>query len=125
MERRMKFVIYGRKAAIVMGASDVGDILLASRMNNQKRGVTGALMYRDGFFLQVLEGRDDVLDDLVGRIRNVVLSLDEGSGKPGRSAPTCGPGSPWIVWVPCEINSGRYGSTEYWSDSIHLWFGSV
>jgi hypothetical protein len=68
-EPMMKFVIYRSKATEQMGASDVGDILLTSRMNNEKRGVTGALMYRNGFFLQVLEGRDDVVDDLVGRIR--------------------------------------------------------
>ncbi|MDA3950781.1 MAG: BLUF domain-containing protein [Spirochaeta sp.] len=65
----MKFVIYRSKATEEMRASDVGDILLTSRMNNQKRGITGALLYRNGFFLQVLEGQDDVVDDLVRRIR--------------------------------------------------------
>ena len=37
-------------------AAEVDRILEASRRNNQLVGVTGALMFSDGFFGQVLEG---------------------------------------------------------------------
>jgi len=34
-------------------------ILVKSRENNQKRNVTGMLLYRGGFFIQALEGEED------------------------------------------------------------------
>lgn len=68
----MKFVIYRSKATEEMSVSDVGDILLTSRMYNQKRDITGALLYRNGFFLQILEGNNEAVDDLVSRIRKDV-----------------------------------------------------
>lgn len=65
----MKTVIYRSKVTDEMGANDVGDILLTSRMNNQRRSITGALLYRNGYFLQILEGKSEDVDDLVRRIR--------------------------------------------------------
>jgi hypothetical protein len=41
--------------------SAIGNILAAARRNNTRNGVTGALIFSDGCFAQVLEGgRDDV-----------------------------------------------------------------
>lgn len=38
-------------------AAEVAQILKASRANNARDGITGALLYSDGCFAQVLEGR--------------------------------------------------------------------
>lgn len=44
------------------------DILGASRRNNPPLGVTGMLLYLDGGFLQVLEGREETLSALLNKI---------------------------------------------------------
>ena len=43
-------------------------LLNECRRNNEKLGVTGLLMYANSTFLQVVEGEDDVVDNLVERI---------------------------------------------------------
>ena len=44
-------------------AVEIADILATSRRNNQRRGITGLLLYKDRNVLQVLEGeRKDVLE---------------------------------------------------------------
>ncbi len=43
-------------------------ILKEARENNQKLNVTGMLLYRDGFFIQALEGEQDVVEDLYAHI---------------------------------------------------------
>ncbi|MDX1993326.1 MAG: BLUF domain-containing protein [bacterium] len=52
-----------------MPETELRAILAVSRKNNQKLGVTGMLLYRDGFFIQALEGEESVVDDLYSRIR--------------------------------------------------------
>ena len=42
-------------------AAEIADILAASRANNARDGVTGALLYSDGCFAQVLEGNLDAV----------------------------------------------------------------
>jgi hypothetical protein len=44
------------------------DILAASRRNNPPLGITGMLLYVDGGFLQVLEGREETLSALLNKI---------------------------------------------------------
>ena len=44
------------------------DLLLQCRRNNAAMGVTGMLLYGDRTFLQVIEGEDAVIDDLVATI---------------------------------------------------------
>jgi uncharacterized membrane protein (DUF373 family) len=43
--------------------------LQSCRENNAANGVTGMLLYGNATFLQVLEGEDKVVDDLIARIR--------------------------------------------------------
>jgi len=38
---------------------ELPSILAASRRNNPSRGISGLLIYRDGYFLQLLEGPED------------------------------------------------------------------
>lgn len=64
----MKFIIYTSKATENMTSKDISDILLKARRNNQSMGITGALFYNDGMFLQILEGFDEIIDGLVATI---------------------------------------------------------
>jgi len=56
--------------------ASVDQILAASRRNNALVGVTGALMFTDGLFGQVLEGRREVVEAVFERIQ-----LDERHGE--------------------------------------------
>ena len=47
---------------------ELADLLRMARINNDRLGVTGLLLYIDGGFLQVLEGERTVLHDLYGAI---------------------------------------------------------
>jgi hypothetical protein len=48
---------------------EIANILAASRANNARDGVTGALIYSDGSFAQVLEGPLDVVQRTFERIQ--------------------------------------------------------
>ena len=61
-------VIYSSESATPMQMDDLEDILEAARESNAEVGITGALVYVDGFFLQVLEGEAEDLQELMGRI---------------------------------------------------------
>ena len=49
-------LIYVSSATRPMGEQDLLDLLAQSRPRNTRQHVTGMLVYRDGAFLQVLEG---------------------------------------------------------------------
>jgi hypothetical protein len=44
------------------------DLLIKSRANNTKLGVTGMLLYKDGSFMQALEGEESVVNTLADKI---------------------------------------------------------
>jgi uncharacterized membrane protein (DUF373 family) len=52
-----------------MNTDDLMDILRTARAHNADRGITGMLLYSNGTFVQVLEGEEAVLDDLLARIK--------------------------------------------------------
>jgi hypothetical protein len=47
---------------------DFKNILNSCRRNNQPRNVTGMLLYRNGYFIQVLEGEETDVDFIYQRI---------------------------------------------------------
>jgi hypothetical protein len=51
-----------------MQTDDLEEILEGARESNAEVGITGALVYVDGFFLQVLEGEAEDVQELMGRI---------------------------------------------------------
>ena len=59
---------YASRTAGILGASDVKDILAASKRNNTPIGVTGALCLNNGIFLQQLEGDKVEVNALYHRI---------------------------------------------------------
>lgn len=59
---------YASRTAGVLGAGDVKDILAASKRNNARIGVTGALCLSNGIFLQQLEGNKAEVNALYHRL---------------------------------------------------------
>lgn len=61
-------VIYSSKAVAPMSVDGLQQILADARVGNEARDVTGALIYVDGVFLQVLEGERDTVRGLMRNI---------------------------------------------------------
>lgn len=61
-------LIYVSSATKTVKDSDIVDILKASREANGKVDITGILLFKDGNFMQVLEGEAAVVDALHGKI---------------------------------------------------------
>lgn len=61
-------IVYSSLPAISMGREELENILACARTKNATIGVTGALVYADGSFLQILEGEQD-------KVRNLMESI--------------------------------------------------
>jgi hypothetical protein len=48
---------------------ELGELFSAARSHNKRHGITGALLLSDECFVQTLEGDEDVVEALLGRIR--------------------------------------------------------
>ena len=62
------FLVYVSSAARPFSRSDLADLLATSRDNNARAGITGMLLYKDGNFMQVLEGEEGAVRALYGKI---------------------------------------------------------
>lgn len=63
-------LIYTSVASQKMTDSDLKALLKTSRANNASLGITGMLLYLDPFFIQVLEGDEDVINQAFQTIKN-------------------------------------------------------
>jgi hypothetical protein len=63
------YLVYVSVAAENVAKDDLLDILAKSRAANAEAGITGMLLYKDGNFMQVLEGEEDAVRALYARIR--------------------------------------------------------
>ena len=61
-------IMYSSQAVEPMTVTDLEKILTDARAGNQARNVTGALVYVDGVFIQILEGDKDVARKLMASI---------------------------------------------------------
>jgi hypothetical protein len=61
-------LMYVSMASWKMETDDLSSILDVSRINNRQLGVTGLLLHLDRGFLQVLEGPEEAVLDIYGRI---------------------------------------------------------
>jgi len=73
MTEMLHRLVYYSRNRIVGSAEQtsaaIAQILSASRRNNPRVGVTGALMFSTGYFAQVLEGPHDAIEDRFERIQ--------------------------------------------------------
>ena len=65
-------IIYSSEAATPMQTDDLQELLDHARRSNGAKGITGALVYAEGIFLQILEGDKVLLQDLMAEIRRDV-----------------------------------------------------
>lgn len=65
-------LIYSSEATIPMQSDDLEALLEHARRKNASQGISGALIYSDGAFLQILEGERPTVAALMARIREDV-----------------------------------------------------
>jgi hypothetical protein len=66
----LKTLTYTSWASPSITDQDVEAILRSARTNNPLQGLTGVLIFNGGAFMQVLEGSEDAVDDIVELIRH-------------------------------------------------------
>lgn len=64
----LKYLVYTSVATREMSPSDLESILHTARTHNERAGITGALLHRDGGFIQFLEGPPAEIDSLMDSI---------------------------------------------------------
>jgi hypothetical protein len=62
------FLVYVSSAVRPFSRVDLEDLLATSRDNNARAGITGMLLYKDGNFMQVLEGEEGPVRALYDKI---------------------------------------------------------
>lgn len=62
-------IVYVSRAVYALKDSELNDILATARPFNRQAGITGVLFYKNGSFLQVLEGDSERLHALLSRIK--------------------------------------------------------
>ncbi len=63
-------LIYASSATQRLSQNKLLELLKNARRNNETNGLTGMLLYRDGLYLQFLEGQHDDIDQLLKRLRD-------------------------------------------------------
>lgn len=61
-------LLYRSRQSYEFGTDDLLRLLLSARRYNGDHGITGLLLYRDGVFMQLLEGAAAEIDGLYARI---------------------------------------------------------
>lgn len=61
-------LVYISEAAEDISYTDIQDILASSRRNNARDEITGLLIFRDGHFLQLLEGDEKSVRKVLNKI---------------------------------------------------------
>lgn len=64
----MRQVVYSSAAVEEFSEAELAQLLSRARVNNERLGVTGMLLYDEGSFLQVVEGDGEVLERLLQTI---------------------------------------------------------
>lgn len=62
-------LVYVSAATVLFGASQLDALLRQAQDANQRVGITGALLYHDGNFIQAMEGPQPAVETLMSRIR--------------------------------------------------------
>jgi hypothetical protein len=64
----MHHIVYMSTASWPMTDAELGDLLTQARRGNERLGITGALVYGDGQFMQIMEGEQAALEALYAHI---------------------------------------------------------
>ncbi len=83
MTDQLTFIAYASRATEPFDHARLVELLTESRANNERDGITGMLVYADPDFIQILEGPDAAVRELLERIggdprhTDVRILLDE------------------------------------------------
>jgi hypothetical protein len=75
-------VVYISHATATLTKNELNELVEVSRRNNKKYGITGALLYLENAFIQVIEGEDAAISQLLDKLyadtrhRNVRIVSD-------------------------------------------------
>jgi len=61
-------IVYVSTATSEFSEGQLWELLALSKWNNSRRSITGLLLFKDGHFMQALEGEDAVVRDLYATI---------------------------------------------------------
>ncbi|MDF7814799.1 BLUF domain-containing protein [Hymenobacter sp. YC55] len=64
----MHHIIYMSRGVGSMSETDLRTLLQQARSENERQGITGALVYGDGQFMQIIEGEESVLATLYAKL---------------------------------------------------------
>jgi hypothetical protein len=64
----MYYLIYSSMADSDVDGNDIQDIISSSERNNRHNDITGILIYHDGKFIQMLEGKEEAVLETFDRI---------------------------------------------------------
>lgn len=64
----MFFLTYVSTASQDFSKADLNELLAQCRKNNAQLGITGMLLYKDGNFMQVLEGEESTVRSIYAKI---------------------------------------------------------
>jgi hypothetical protein len=70
MEPKIYFHVYVSSAVTPLNREELMALLEKSRINNAKAGITGMLLEKDGNFMQVVEGPEKAVQDLLIKIES-------------------------------------------------------
>lgn len=73
----MIYLVYASAAQQDMSESDLENLLAQSRVNNEKTGITGMMLYDGGKFIQAIEGNEDAIDALYEKIKKDKRNTDQ------------------------------------------------
>ena len=73
---RLKSVAYTSRVRPGLAERDIGNIQEAARHLNALDGISGLLVFDGDRFLQIVEGAESAIDDLVGRLRRDARHYD-------------------------------------------------
>ena len=62
------YLVYISSSTRLMEDADLAELLAQARENNARNNITGMLLYKDGGFIQVIEGEDEVVSSLHDKI---------------------------------------------------------
>jgi len=111
----LKSLTYTSRAKLDLSADDLHDIHRIARELNSIDGITGLLVFNGTHFLQIIEGAEAAIDDLVARLRrdprHSALEVRDERKVEARSFPD------WSMEL-VRVNAGYFEAREAIQDRV-------
>lgn len=110
MYMKLKSLTYTSRAQLDLEDGDLTEIHEAARHSNALNGVTGLLIFDGARFMQIIEGPDEAIDELVGRLRrdhrHSAFEIRDERSVTERSFPD------WTMELVCVRGTGEQARAE-------------